>query len=68
MITATATMIIREGNLFRLMNPEQRERSFVDIARHMQAGNAPQEIQCGRYAVSSVAIGPMESASPRISD
>jgi hypothetical protein len=28
MITATATMIIREGNLFRLMNPEQRERLF----------------------------------------
>jgi catalase len=33
------------GNLFRLMNPEQRERLFGNIARHMQAGNTPQEIQ-----------------------
>jgi catalase len=33
------------GNLFRLMNPEQRERLFGDIARHMQAGNTSQKIQ-----------------------
>jgi catalase len=33
------------GNLFRLMNPEQRERLFENIARHMQGGNTPQEIQ-----------------------
>ena len=33
------------GNLFRLMNPEQRERLFGNIVRHMQTGNIPQEIQ-----------------------
>jgi catalase len=33
------------GNLFRLMNPQQRERLFGNIVRHMQAGNTPQEIQ-----------------------
>jgi catalase len=33
------------GNLFRLMNSEQRERLFANIARHMEAGNTPQEIQ-----------------------
>src|SRR5260370_39632169 len=33
------------GNLFRLMNPQQRERLFENIARHMQAGNTPREIQ-----------------------
>jgi len=33
------------GDLFRLINPEQRERLFGDIARHMQAGNTSQEIQ-----------------------
>jgi catalase len=33
------------GNLFRLMNPEQRQRLFGNIARHMQAGNTSQEIQ-----------------------
>ena len=33
------------GNLFRLMNPEQPERSFGYIVRHMQTGNIPQEIQ-----------------------
>jgi catalase len=27
------------------MNPEQRERLFGNIARHMQAGNTSQEIQ-----------------------
>jgi catalase len=27
------------GNLFRLMNTEQRERLFVNIARHMRAGH-----------------------------
>src|SRR4030088_2669399 len=32
------------GNLFRLMNPEQRQRLFGNIARHMQAGNTSQEI------------------------
>ena len=33
------------GNLFRLMNPQQRERLFWNTVRHMQAGNTPQEIQ-----------------------
>jgi catalase len=33
------------GNLFRLMNPQQRERLFGNTVRHMQAGNTPQEIQ-----------------------
>lgn len=33
------------GDLFRLMNLEQRERLFGNIARHMQAGNTPREIQ-----------------------
>src|SRR6202045_656654 len=33
------------ANLFRLMNPEQRDRLFGNIARHMQAGNTSQEIQ-----------------------
>jgi catalase len=33
------------GDLFRLMNPEQRERLFGNIARHMQAGNTSLEIQ-----------------------
>jgi catalase len=33
------------GNLFRLMNPEQRERLFENIARHMQAGDTSKEIQ-----------------------
>jgi catalase len=33
------------GNLFRLMNPEQRERLFGNIARHMQAGNTSKDIQ-----------------------
>jgi catalase len=33
------------GDLFRLMNPQQRERLFGNIARHMQAGNTSQEIQ-----------------------
>ena len=33
------------GNLFRLMNPQQRERLFGNIGRHMQAGDTPQEIQ-----------------------
>src|ERR1700724_490243 len=33
------------GNLFRLMNQEQRQRLFGNIARHMQAGNTSQEIQ-----------------------
>jgi catalase len=33
------------GNLFRLMNPEQRERLFGNIARHMQAGHTPPDIQ-----------------------
>jgi catalase len=33
------------GNLFRLMNSEQRERLFGNIARHMQAGHTSQEIQ-----------------------
>jgi catalase len=33
------------GNLFRLMNPEQRDRLFGNIARHMRAGNTPREIQ-----------------------
>jgi hypothetical protein len=33
------------GNLFRLMNPQQRERLFGNIVRHMQAGDTPQEIQ-----------------------
>jgi catalase len=33
------------GNLFRLMNPQQRERLFENIARHMQAGNTPREIE-----------------------
>jgi catalase len=27
------------------MNPEQRERLFGNIARHIRAGNTPQEIQ-----------------------
>ena len=27
------------------MNPEQRQRLFSNIARHMQAGNTSQEIQ-----------------------
>jgi catalase len=27
------------------MNPEQRERLFANIARHMQGGNTSQEIQ-----------------------
>jgi catalase len=31
----------RAGNRFRLMNPEQ----CGSIARHMQTGNTPQEIQ-----------------------
>jgi catalase len=35
----------RAGNLFRLMNPEQRERLCESIARHMETGNTPQEIQ-----------------------
>jgi catalase len=33
------------GDLFRLMNPQQQERLFANIARHMQAGNTPREIQ-----------------------
>jgi catalase len=33
------------GNLFRLMNKEQRERLFGNIARHMQAGNTSHDIQ-----------------------
>ena len=33
------------GNLFRLMNPQQRGRLFGNIVRHMQAGNTLQEIQ-----------------------
>ena len=33
------------GNLFRLMNPKQRDRLFGNISRHMQAGNTPPEIQ-----------------------
>src|ERR1700726_1487989 len=33
------------GNLFRLMNQEQRERLFGNIARHMQAGNTSRDIQ-----------------------
>ena len=30
------------------MNPQQRERLFGNIVRHMQAGNTPQEIQLGQ--------------------
>ena len=42
LLTAAATMIYtRAGNPFRLMNPEQ----CGSIARHMQTGNTPQEIQ-----------------------
>jgi catalase len=33
------------GNLFRLMNSEQQKRLCGNIARHMQGGNTPQEIQ-----------------------
>src|ERR1700675_148168 len=33
------------GNLFRLMNQEQRERLFGNIARHMQAGDTSRDIQ-----------------------
>jgi catalase len=33
------------GDLFRLMNAEQRERLFGNVARHMQAGNTSPEIQ-----------------------
>jgi catalase len=33
------------GNLFRLMNQEQRERLFGNIARHMQASNNSRDIQ-----------------------
>ena len=39
-------MIIRgRATYFRLMNPEQRERLCESIARHMETGNTPQEIQ-----------------------
>ena len=37
--------MLQAGNLFRLMNPEQRDRLFWNIARHTQAGDTPQEIQ-----------------------
>jgi catalase len=33
------------GNLFRLMNSELQKRLCGNIARHMQGGNTPQEIQ-----------------------
>jgi catalase len=69
MITATATMIIREGNLLRLMNPEQRERLFGRY-RSTYAGR---QCTAGDSVAADLpflpwAIGPVESALPRLSD